>query len=92
MKIHFTEDGWEDYQHWVENNQDMLARVNVLIEDARRRLFAGLGKPEPLKGALAGWWSRRIIGEHRLLYRIAGMASVDRRIEIIACRFYYGDG
>ncbi len=92
MKLRFTDNGWGDYQHWVENNQDMLARVNALIEDARRRLFVGLGKPEPLKGDLAGWWSRRIIGEHRLVYRIAGRASVDQRIEIIACRFHYGDG
>lgn len=92
MKIHFTDHGWGDYRYWVENNQDILTRVNVLIEDARRRLFTGLGKPEPLKGDLAGWWSRRITGDHRLAYCIAGKAGGDQRIEVIACRYRYGDG
>ena len=91
MKVHFTEDGWSDYQHWVQNDQNMLGRTNALIEDARRTLFKGLGKPEPLKGDLRGWWSRRISGDHRLVYRIAGKAGVDQRIEIAACRYHYGD-
>lgn len=91
MKVHFTDDGWGDYRHWVENDQDMLGKVNVLIEDARRRLFVGLGKPEPLKRDLAGWWSRRITGDHRLVYRIEGKAGVDQRIEVAACRYHYGD-
>jgi toxin YoeB len=69
----------------------MLGRVNLLIEDARRNLFKGLGKPEPLKGILAGWWSRRISGDHRLVYRIEGNAGVDQRIEIAACRYHHGD-
>jgi len=92
VKVHFTDNGWSDYQHWIENNHDMLTKVNVLIEDARRKLFVGLGKPEPLKGDLAGWWSRRITGDHRLMYRIAGKTGVDQRMEIAACRYYYGDG
>ena len=90
MKVHFTEEGWEDYQHWVGSDPEMLRRVNALIEDARRRLFTGLGKPEPLKGVLAGWWSRRISGEHRLVYRVEGRAGVDQRIVIAACRYNYG--
>lgn len=90
MKVHFTEDGWSDYQHWVQSDQAMLGRVNGLIEDARRNLFKGLGKPEPLKGDLSGWWSRRISGDHRLVYRITGKAGVDQRIEIAACRYHYG--
>ncbi len=91
MKVHFTDDGWSDYQHWVQTDQDMLGRVNALTEDARRNLFKGVGKPEPLKGDLSGWWSRRVTGDHRVVYRIAGKAGVDQRIEIAACRYHYGD-
>lgn len=89
MKVHLTEDAWDDYRHWMTTDPDMLAKVNVLIEDARRQLFTGLGKPEPLKGTLAGWWSRRITGDHRLVYRIEGKPGGDQRIEIAACRFHY---
>lgn len=89
MKVHFTENAWEDYRHWIENDQDMLAKVNILIEDARRHLFTGLGKPEPLKGRLAGWWSRRISRDHRLVYRIEGKPGEEQRIELAACRFHY---
>ena len=67
----------------------MLSKVNALIEDARRRLFTGLGKPEPLKASVAGWWSRRITGEHRLIYRIQGTAGLDQHIEIASCRKHY---
>jgi toxin YoeB len=69
----------------------MLERVNRLIEDARRTPFTGLGKPEPLRRNLAGWWSRRINGGHRLIYRVAGGPGADQRIEIASCRYYYGD-
>ena len=89
MNIHFTEDGWDDYRHWAQTDNGMLLRVNGLIEDARRNLFKGLGKPEPLKGDLSGWWSRRISGEHRLVYRIADKSGVDRRFEIAMCRQHY---
>lgn len=91
MKVHFTEDGWADYRYWVENDRDMLQKVNALIEDARRRMFTGLGKPEPLKGVLSGRWSRRIAGDHRLVYRIEGTRDADQRTEIAQCRFRYGD-
>ena len=89
MNVHFTRDGWADYRHWVETDLATLARVNALIEDARRSPFKGLGKPEPLKGDLAGWWSRRITGDHRLVYRVAGRAGGDPRIEIAMCRFHH---
>lgn len=72
-------------------DQTMLERVNRLIEDARRTPFTGLGKPEPLRRNLAGWWSCRINGEHRLIYRVAGGLGADQRIEIAACRYHYGD-
>ena len=88
MRVHFTELGWEDYLHWSSHDRDLLQKVNVLIEDCRRSPFKGLGKPEPLKHVLAGWWSRRIILEHRLVYRVAG-AGDDQRIEIAQCRYHY---
>ncbi len=89
MKVHFTADGWDDYLHWGRNDLAMLARVNMLIEDARRNPFKGLGKPEPLKGDLAGWWSRRINREHRLVYRIEGYGDTGQQIVIAMCRHHY---
>jgi toxin YoeB len=89
VRVHFTSHGWEDYQYWLENDPAMLARVNSLIRYARRNPLAGLGKPEPLKRQLAGWWSRRISGEHRLVYRVAGKAGIDQRLEILMCRNHY---
>jgi toxin YoeB len=89
--VAFTNEAWKDYQHWVSNDRDMLRKINVLIEDIRRNFFKGLGKPEPLKGLLSGWWSRRITGDHRLVYRITGQARIDQRIEIAACRYHYED-
>ena len=91
MKLCFTQGGWRDYQHWVDTDRAVLAKVNNLIEDVRRRPFAGVGKPEPLRGDLAGWWSRRVTGEHRLVYRVQPKA-VDQRIHIAACRYRHGGG
>ena len=88
MDICFSDDGWEDYSHW-QTAPDMLRRLNELIEDISRHPFTGLGKPEALRGDLAGWWSRRITGEHRLIYRVRGKAGVDQRLEIIQCRYHY---
>ena len=88
MNVHFTDVAWEDYQHWLRHDEAVLRKVNDLIEDSRRRPFIGLGKPEPLKGDLAGWWSRRITGDHRLVYRVAGKRGTDQRIEIASCRFH----
>lgn len=90
MKVHFAADGWEDYQHWLRTDPAMLAKVNALIEDCRRNLFTGLGKPEPLKGQLSGFWSRRITGDHRLVYRIEGEGET-QRIELLTCRYHYQD-
>ncbi len=89
MIVQFTPKGWTDYQHWVTNDRNGLQRLNALIEDSRRNLFKGLGKPEPLKGDLHGWWSRRITGDHRLVYRVVGSAGADQRVVIAACRYHY---
>lgn len=88
MKYCFTENGWSDYQHWVDTDRDILTKVNDLIRDIRRDPFKGLGKPEPLKYDLKGWWSRRITGDHRLVYRVSGTEE-NRTLEIAACRYHY---
>lgn len=90
MNVHFTDSAWDDYQHWVRTDADVLRRVNELIEEIRRRPSAGVGKPEPLKGDLAGWWSRRITADHRLVYRVAGKRGIDQHVEVAACRYHYG--
>lgn len=84
----FTPNGWADYQHWIEADRAMLARLNELLRDVRRNPFKGLGKPEPLKGDLSGWWSRRITQEHRLVYRVVGKGEA-QQIEVVACRQHY---
>jgi toxin YoeB len=89
VNVHFTRQGWEDYLHWVEADRAVLGRVNELIKDIRRSPFVAIGKPEPLKGGLAGGWSRRITGEHRLVYRVAGEAGRDQRVEVAGCRYHY---
>lgn len=88
MKLLWAAEAWEDYLHWQQNDREIAAKLNLLIANARRTPFKGLGKPEPLRGVLAGWWSRRITGEHRLVYRIAGSVQ-DQRLEIVQCRYHY---
>ena len=84
MRIAFTPHGWEDYVHWQTPDRAMLKRINRLLEDVIRDPFGGIGKPEPLKHALAGAWSRRINDEHRLVY------VLDKDdIVILQARFYY---
>ena len=88
MKVLFSDEGWDDYQFWVANDHKTLRRLNGLIEECRRSPFKGTGKPEPLKQDLKGWWSRRINGEDRLVYRVQG-AGDGQRLEIIQCRLHY---
>ncbi len=88
MNILFARVGWADYLFWQESNRELLGRINELIHDIQRSPFRGLGKPEPLRGNLQGWWSRRINSDHRLIYRIVGVDQ-DQRIEILACRYHY---
>ena len=88
MKITFDARGWADYQYWLIHDPKLLAKINSLIADACRSPFRGLGKPEPLKGDLKGWWSRRIDDEHRLIYRVVGSGD-DQRLEVSQCRWHY---
>lgn len=71
MKLVFTEQAWEDYQHWVNTDRKLLKRINALIQESTRTPFEGTGKPEGLKHALAGYWSRRINDEHRMVYKVS---------------------
>lgn len=88
MKLVWIDEAWDDYVDWQATDPPLVRRLNEIIKDARRNPFTGLGKPEPLRGDLAGWWSRRITGEHRLVYRVSGKGS-DRQLEIAACRYHY---
>ena len=84
MKIAFSAQAWDDYLHWQESDKKRLLRVNALIKECARTPIQGIGKPELLRGALAGWWSRRIDQEHRLVYR-----ARDGNLEIAQCRYHY---
>ena len=88
MKIVFSSKAWEDYTYWANNDRKSLKRLNSLIKECQRHPFEGSGKPEPLKGDFKGWWSRRLTGEDRLVYRVEGKAD-DQRLEIAQCRFHY---
>ncbi len=78
-------DAWADYLYWQENDKKILRKINNLIKETIREPFSGTGKPEPLKHALQGYWSRRITQEHRLVYKMN-----DNNIHIIQCRYHYG--
>lgn len=82
--ISFQEDAWADYCYWPQADKQILKRINTLIKAIRREPFAGIGKPEPLKYNLTGYWSRRINEEHRLVYKVQG-----EYIVIVQCRYHY---
>ena len=88
MKLVFSDLGWEQYQHWINADPKVLGKLNDLINECRRSPFKGKGKPEPLKGDLAGWWSRRLTEDDRLVYRVSGKAP-DQQLEVAQCRFHY---
>lgn len=88
MKIVFREAAWHDYVGWAREDSKVLERINLLIGECLRDPFRGTGKPEPLRQHLSGWWSRRITGEHRLVYRVTGKGEA-QALEILSCRFHY---
>ena len=83
-KIAFTNKAWEDYCYWQKQDKKTLKRINLLLEDIKRNGFVGIGKPEPLKNDLSGFWSRRIDETNRLVYRIN-----NEQIEIVQCKGHY---
>jgi len=88
VRLVFAGNAWEDYLYWQANEPNTLERLNGLIRECMRIPFKGTGKPEPLRGDLQGWWSRRITLEDRLVYRISGK-GVAQQLEIAQCRFHY---
>ena len=84
MNLMFTEESWEEYLFWQKKDKRILRRLNRLIKEIRRHPFQGIGKPEPLKYQLQGCWSRRIDGEHRLVYE-----TTEDTVRIISCRYHY---
>ena len=84
MKLVFADEAWEDYLYWQSQDKKMIDRINKLIRETQREPFAGIGKPEGLKHALSGFWSRRITDEHRMVYRLDGEALM-----IVQLRFHY---
>jgi toxin YoeB len=90
MKLTWSSHAWEDYLYWQETDRETLARINDLIKEAKRTPFAGMGKPEPLRRNLSGWWSRRITGTHRLVYRVKGKGE-EQVLEVLQCRWHYDD-
>jgi toxin YoeB len=89
MNLFWSSDAWDDYVELHAREPDLAQKINDLIADIRRTPFKGLGKPEPLRGPLSGWWSRRINQEHRLVYRVQGASGRGQRLEILQCRFHY---
>ncbi|MFT2815550.1 Txe/YoeB family addiction module toxin [Leifsonia sp. A12D58] len=84
MNLLFTENGWDDYQYWVATDRAMVKRINRLLAEIQRTPTSGIGKPEALKHQLAGYWSRRITDEHRLVYAVEA-----EQIVIVAARHHY---
>ena len=84
MKLVFSENAWEDYLYWQRTDKKLLRRINMLIKETTRDPFDGIGKPEPLKHALAGYWSRRIDDAHRMVYKVE-----DDRLLIAQLRYHY---
>ncbi|MBC7696407.1 MAG: Txe/YoeB family addiction module toxin [Burkholderiales bacterium] len=84
MRIVFSEIAWEDYTSWQTEDKKMLKKINELIKAIKSNPFDGIGKPEPLKYDLAGFWSRRIDREHRLVYQIR-----DKELLIYSCKYHY---
>ena len=82
----WSDEAWEDYTHWQTQDRKTLKRINLLIKDIDRNGYDGIGKPEPLREDLSGWWSRRIDDSNRIVYRIR-----DGRIEIVQCGSHYRD-
>ena len=91
MITEFTQHGWNDFEYWLENDLEVVEKIRELIKSIKQIPFKGLGKPEPLRHSLKGYWSRRITGEHRLVYQVSGTKGDDQRCSIVQCRFHYGE-
>lgn len=86
MKVIWSDESWKDFEYWLDNNQKIVKRIRKLIQNTRRTPFEGIGKPEPLKGDMAGLWSRWITNEHRFVYFVN-----EDGLNIVSVRFHYSD-
>ena len=84
MNLIFSDKAWDEYMYWQQTDKQILKKINQQIRDIKREPFDGIGKPEPLKYELSGFWSRRISDEHRLVYEVS-----ESYIAIVSCRFHY---
>jgi len=89
MNVLFSETAWKQYLFWQKEDQKILNRINDLLKNIQRDPFKGIGKPEPLRQNLKGFWSRRINAQHRLVYKIVGKKKGVQRIEVLSCKFHY---
>jgi len=89
MNVLFSKTAWEQYKGWQIRDEKLVERIHELIKATQRDPFKGIGKPEPLRQNLKGYWSRRITSEHRMVYRIVGAKNEAQRIEILTCEFHY---
>ena len=88
MMVAFTENAWADYLYWQQHDKVIVERINLLIKEIKKEPFKGIGKPEPLRGNLSGYWSRRIDIVHRIVYHIEGVKN-KQVLTIIQVRFHY---
>lgn len=88
MKLVWSENSWADYEYWCENDAGIAEKIREMIKETKRTPFIGKGKPEPLKGDLTGFWSRRITGDHRFVYKVSGKGT-DQKLEVLTCRYHY---
>ena len=88
MKVEYSEKAWEGLEYWIDNDLEVVEKIRKLVTDCQRTPFKGLGKPEPLKGALQGFRSRRITHEHRLVYSVSGSGK-NQVLHIVQCRYHY---
>jgi len=91
MNFEFTKNAWEDFEYWIETDIDTIKKIRELLKSIKSNPFKGIGKPEPLKFGLKGFWSRRISQEHRLVYKVQGKKGKDQKCLVIQCRFHYDD-
>ncbi len=89
MNFEFTQNAWEEFEYWIETDNEIVVKIKELLKDIKGSPFQGIGKPEPLKYDLKGFWSRRITGEHRLVYKVEGKKGINQKCYIIQCRFHY---
>lgn len=89
MNFEFTAHAWEDFEYWIENDPEIIAKIKNLLKEIKSTPFHGMGKPEALKYDLQGYWSRRINAEHRLVYKVSGDKKHSQKCLIIQCRYHY---